>query len=285
MTSRPGFASCFSMTKLLMTELLRPIKSAIKQTPLWPLLRPRRIHAYNLGAGRTGTTTVARIFGDSYRSAHESRPAETIALLEEYWAGKASEQEVRETLRDRDRRHRYEFESSPYLGPFAEHLADIFPTAKFVLTVRAPRKWLRSVIDKCINSPRDELAEHYVALRDLCYGRPPDQYSDEEAVLASHNLHSLDGYLQYWAWHNQTVLNHVPEDRLLVLRTRMLSNSLPQLAAFVGVNQSALSAPGRKNASSDRHHVLDDVSEEYIQELIDVHCRETINALQAHWSG
>lgn len=265
-----------------MSGLLHSVKEKVRQTPFWPLLRPRRIHAYNLGAGRTGTTTIARIFGDSFRSVHEPMSEETIGLLEQYWRDGTSEEEVRQALRGRDRKHRFEFESSPYLGPFAKHLADLFPEAKFVLTMRCPRDWLRSAIDKCINSPRGELAEHYVALRDLCFGHPPDQYREEEQVLASYNLHSLSGYLRYWAWHNQTVLEHIPEKRLLVIRTSALDKSLSRLAAFVGVDQRTLSTPGRKNASPDHHYVLDEVNEKYIQGLIEQHCREAMEALQTH---
>ena len=38
-----------------MDAVIRPLKKAVKRSPLWPVLRPRRLHAYNLGAGRTGT--------------------------------------------------------------------------------------------------------------------------------------------------------------------------------------------------------------------------------------
>lgn len=156
-----------------MPDLFRPIKDAVKQTPLWPMLRPRRIHAYNLGAGRTGTTAVTVIFAESFRTAPEAHAPETVALVRQFKSGTLSDERIRERLIEPDRRWRLEFESSPFLAPFAKHLAAIFPEARFLLTVRSTTAWLRSNISKCINSPRGQLsanANHFLELRDLNYG-------------------------------------------------------------------------------------------------------------------
>jgi hypothetical protein len=234
--------------------------------------------------GRTGTTTIARIFADSFRAAHEPMAAETIELLERLWNETLARDWVQEALYERDRKHRFEVESSPYIGPFAEYLAPTFPDAQFILTVRSPRDWLRSAVDKCVNSPRSGLPQHYVRLRDLCFGPPPETYPEEEQPLASYHLHSLEGYLRYWDWHNRTVLNNIPANRLLVLQTKELSTSLSQLAAFLEVDRSELVDPGRKNASPNRHSVLDEVPEGYIKDLIEKHCVETVMMLQENWS-
>lgn len=155
-----------------MHRFLRSVKDVVKHTPLWPVIRPRRLHGYNLGAPRTGTTTVARIFGEAFRAVHEPMPAKTITLLKQYWRDGLSRSGVQAILRKRDQEHRFEFESSPYLGLFAKVLPETFPEAKFVLTVRRPRSWLRSIVDRCINFPRSELAEPYTQLRDFCCEPP-----------------------------------------------------------------------------------------------------------------
>jgi hypothetical protein len=155
-----------------MQRFLRPVKDIVKDTPLWPVIRPRRLHGYNLGAPRTGTTTVARILGGAFRAVHEPMPAKTITLLKQHWHEGLPRSEIQSVLRKRDQEHRFEFESSPYLGPFAAALPETFPEAKFVLTVRRPRSWLRSIVDRCINFPRSELAEPYTQLRDFCCEPP-----------------------------------------------------------------------------------------------------------------
>jgi hypothetical protein len=258
-----------------MTDLLKPVKTAVKETPLWPVLRPRRIHAYNLGMGRTGTTAVASIFS-SFRSTHEPFGRETISVLEKYWDETLTNEEVRAFLQRRDRVHRFEFESTPFLGPFADHLAHLFPEAKFLLSVRAPHEWLRSVIDKCINTPRSGHPPHIVKHRDLCHGAPPDRYPEQERPLARHNLHTLRGFLRYWGWHNQHVLNSIPSHRLLVIPTNALNDSISIIGDFVGVEPEDLVQPGRKNQSSTRNSILKEIDEEYLQELIERHCREAM---------
>jgi hypothetical protein len=207
-------------------------------------------------------------------------PAETITLLKKYWCDDLSHSELQSALRERDRKHRFEFESSPYLGPFAEVLPETFPEAKFVLTVRRPRPWLRSFVDRCINFPRSELAKPYTQLRDFCFEPPPDQYPDEEKVLEPYNCHTLGNFLRYWAWHNRLVLKNIPTSRLQVIRTSALDEAPSRLAQFFGIDANALTNPGRQNGSLDRHHVLDYVPDSYIQRLIDKHCRDVMDALQ-----
>jgi len=258
-----------------MADLLRPVKKAVKKTPLWPALRPRRMHAYNLGMGRTSTTTVAGIFS-SFRSAHEPLGRETISVLERYWNDGLPDQDVRAFLKRRDRKHRFEFESSPFLGPFARQLSECFPQAKFLLTVRAPYDWLRSAIDKCVNTPRSSHPSHIVKLRDLCYGAPPETHPRQEKALEPYNLHTLAGFLRYWGWHNQTVLKNVPDHRLLLVPTSALNDAIAKIGDVFGVDPQTLERPGRRNQSSTRNDILAEVDEEYVRALTEKHCGKAI---------
>ncbi len=262
-----------------MTDFVRAVKNEIKKTPLWPLLRPRRIHAFNLGAGRTGTTAVTSIFSDSFRAGHETHVAKTVELLSEYLSDSASDREVKKELISRDRKWRLEFESSPFLAGFAPLLAEVFPEAQFLVTVRSPKKWLRSNIDQCINSPREELPPHFLHLRDLNYGPPPEEYPAPESILDHYNLHSLSGYLQYWSWHYETVLDGIPPERLLFIRTSKIDEAIPKIAGFLRVSTEKLSQPSRKNEASERHGVLSKIERRYLQELIDNYCGNTIDRI------
>ena len=263
-----------------MADFLRPAKDAIKQTPLWSLLRPRRIHAYNLGAGRTGTTAITSIFSDTFRSEHEAHVATTVELLSKYWSESVTEREVRRRLVARDRKWRLEFESSPFLAGFARLLADIFSEAQFLITVRYPLEWLRSNIDKCINSPREELPPYFLRLRDLNYGSPPENYPSSESILARHNLHSLSGYLKYWAWHYETVLDGIPPSRRLLIETPKLNEAVPKISDFLQISEGKLSQPAKKNEAPERHGVLSQVDRDYLQGLIDNHCGDTIKRIR-----
>jgi len=262
------------------TDLLRHVKDAVKQTPVWPLLRPRRIHVYNLGAGRTGTTAITEVFSGVFRASHEAHVAETATLLSDYLSDTVSKRDVKRKLIARDRRWRLEFESSPFLAGLSAPLAEAFPRAQFLLTVRPPREWLRSNIDKCINSPRTDLPPHFVHLRDLNYGPPPEQYPPPESILSHYNLHSLSGFLKYRSWHHATVLDSIPSDRRLIIKTSNLDRAVPRIANFLGVSRERLSKSPKKNAAPERHGILSKIDHDYVLRLIERHCGDTIDRLE-----
>lgn len=252
------------------------LRRAIIKTPLWPLLRPRRIHVYGVGAPKTGTHSIANLFSEHYRSAHEMQVERTTHLLQKRYAGGL--QRLASAVRERERRWRLECESAHLLAHFADVLADEFPRAKFILTVREPRSWLRSVIDQCIKNPRTEFLHDqefrcWIRLRDLYFGVPPEEYPVPERPLAANDLHTLDGYLSYWTRHNRMVLDAVPSDRLLVVRTRELSDSIDRIAAFMGVSPSTLAREkSHSYKAPKRYELLDEVDEGYVQDKITEHC-------------
>jgi hypothetical protein len=94
----------------------------------------------------------------------------------------------------------------------------------------------------------------------------------------------LSGCLRYWDWYNRTVLDNIPADRLLVLQTKDLSSSVSRIESFLELNESKLVDPGRKNASPNRHSVLDEVPEGYIENLIETHCGKTVQRLRGRVS-
>ena len=266
--------------------MMTTLKGAVKKTPLWPLLRPRRIHVYGVGAPKTGTTSIFSLFSKNYRSVHEAHLIQTTDLLEKRVKGSIDRQQLTKEIRRRDRRWRLECESAHYIAHFCDVLAKVFPRAKFILTVREPRSWLRSMIDQCIKKPRsgflkDGGLDQWVRIRDMCFGSPPDKYAPPESVLAKHNLHTLDGYLAYWARHNRMVLDAVPHDRLLVIRTRDLSKSIDRIASFADVASTTLSrGKSHSNKARKKHGLLNEIDEHYVQKKINEHCTGVVKRLE-----
>jgi len=267
-----------------MTFSKSTLRSWIVRSPLWPLLRPRRFHVFGVGAPKTGTHSITRLFQD-FRSGHEAHGVETIELLYKWKENELSQSELRKALRHRDRTWRLECDVAHFLGPFIPYLVDLFPQAKFILTVRNPRSWLRSVIDQCINNSREHLLDsmpqyRWAQLRNLYYGPPPNDYPPEETFLEGYNLHTISGFLGHWAEHNRTVLDHVPSDRLLIVRTPDISHALSRIASFVGVERDALQErQSHTYEAPERHGILKKISEQYLERKIERHCRKTIERL------
>jgi len=86
--------------------------------------------------------------------------------------------------------------------------------------------------------------------------------------------------LSYWANHYRTVLDDIPEDRRLLVRTKNLSGVAGQIASFVGVETSSLcTEDSHSHRTTEKHEVLDEIDESYLQEKVDFHCGDVIGRL------
>jgi hypothetical protein len=265
-----------------MRNILRPIKSAVKKTPLWPMLRPRRIHVYGVGAPKTGTVSLARLF-EHYRSGHEKHPAESLRIIQGKRNGKLGREDVLSALRRRARRRRLEVESAHFLVHLAEYLRDLYPESKFICTVRAPAPWLRSMIDQCINKPRQQLPRSWKKIHDLAFGPPPDEYPAPEESLGKYGLRRLDQYLRYWAWHNERILDTIPSGRRLFVRTSNLSSRLSDIASFLDIPVTHLRR-AHSHKTSEKHGVLQRIDRDYVLDRIRDHCKRVVERLNTETS-
>jgi hypothetical protein len=84
----------------------------------------------------------------------------------------------------------------------------------------------------------------------------------------------LAGYFKYWGHHNSRVLELVPRDRLLVVRTDEIARRLDEIASFVGVPIDTLSPAGAHAFASKRQPgaLLNRVSRRHLQALAEAYC-------------
>ena len=247
---------------MLATEkLTRKIRKAL----------PRRFQIYCVGAAKTGTTTLAAMFGNCCRSAHEPETEETNDLIISWLEKQIGDQELREMLLARDRRLKLEFESAHPLGYAAPVLAETFPRAKFVVTMREPGSWLRSRLNFHYRVDPPEWRSY----RDYFWGGRHRGFADEERALEELGLFSLDAYLSQYAEQYRTVFGAVPADRLLVIRTAEIDTSIEELADFAGVKGSRLRL-ARSKVSKDKIDPLQDIDAEFVRSRIWAHCGDLI---------
>ncbi len=199
---------------------------------LKPWLHPRRFHAYGVGAMKTGTSSLGSMLGDSCRSLHEPQPRELARHIEERTPNPSR------FLRRRDRRLWLEMESNHLLAYFIDNLLELFPKALFILTVRDCYTWLGSYINHHLT--HDDTKDFWKRMREVHFG-PRKGYSEFEKPLKRRGLYPLDGYLSYWTWHNRQVLETVPSDRLLVVKTPEITARGGEIADFLGIPREAVS--------------------------------------------
>ena len=257
---------------------------ALRLLPLVSLLNaaqepPRRFHAFGIGPPRTGTHSLAAMFEGTYRAVHEPLARRTVQLLLRWKQGRYSDASIRRIFQRRDRRFGLELEAAHYLHHLAPVLAEAYPEARFILTLRDPRRWLASEV----NWNRTHARAHYEhpfgdfwgALETYRYGRYGLQFQQEDQALQRHQgVFPLEAYLRYWHDHHDLVLKSIPQERLLVIRTEALAASAPALAAFLGISERTLDV-ARSHASRTPQklvQVFDEVDPAYVDDLVERYC-------------
>lgn len=231
-------------------------------------LRPRRFRAYCVGTAKSGTHSLADLFALRYRSAHEPESDLLIQTVLS-WKGKQADRRCKaQFVRTLDRRLRLEMNSSQLNLFFLETLAKEFPAAKFILTIRNPYAFADSFINHQLNDPRPDNP-----WRDFRLGRGRLRHVRQERLLENLGLYTLDGYFSYWAQHNRQVLEAVPPQRLLVVRTDQISRRLADIADFVGVDPASLDSSRSHSFRTKRKHgVLARLAPEFVEEKAQMHC-------------
>src|SRR5206468_2339366 len=198
---------------------------------------PRRLRAYCVGTAKSGTHSLGAIFERSYAAEHEAKHRPMIQAVLDRAAGKMDDAQAEEFIRRRDRELGLEMDSSQLNGAFVDIMARLFPDAKFILTIRDCYSFLDSITDHTL--ARD-VSQRWVAFRKQRFGG--FKHAPQERILAEQGLFPLDGYLTYWSRHNEYVLRHVPVERLLVVRTNEIRQSIPKMAEFLGIPANSLDA-------------------------------------------
>lgn len=223
------------------------------------------------------------MFEPCYRSAHEpDTPALTEAVAQILAAYPAINRTGKEApakrgdagidvaawLRERDHRLNLEVEASHPLGYMAPWLPEVFPEARFIITIRDPLRWLKSRLNfHYYKSPLE-----WQKYRDLIWGRWHQGYSSEEKVLEELGLYSLDAYLSQYAEQYQLLFRHLPVNRRLVVKTEELDTSIERIGNFLGIDPATISRQ-HANAFSHEDSVIEKLPEEFIARRIEANCQ------------
>ena len=192
---------------------------------------PRRIHAYCVGMLKSGTHSVAGLFLRHYRAFHEPNVKQIVDAVMAEKSAKMNEMDRRDFVRARDRRLWLEFDSSAFNVFFLDTIVQEFPEAKFILPIRDCYSW----VDSVFNHKRGREVPVYLQAFLSHWFRAPSDCLPEEKPLLQYNLFPLTTYLKAWERHNRYVIDTVPNDRLLVVRTNDIAHSLPEIARFLEI--------------------------------------------------
>ena len=205
-----------------------------------------------VGMAKTGTHSVAAMFDGRLKAAQTDRGQVRLAIAKLI------------------KLHDLDVNSSQLNVYILDHLLELFPGSRFLLTIRPPREWLDSLIDHCINY---EAAEQWKEFRDMRFGGKARRAGREEKPLQRHGLYSLEGYFSYWRWHNERVLTTVPKNRLKIVQTSEIGRSAVDIARFGGFSdESLLIEKTHEFKATKKHYVLSEIDPDYLNAQISEYC-------------
>lgn len=254
---------------LLPLSTLRPRVTRAVYLGVYRRYRPRRFQAYCVGALKSGTHSIAGMLMRHYRSTHEPRVPELIDAVLAFSRREIAKRDLQRLVHRRDRMLWLEMESSAFAVHILDLLVQEFPDARFVLTIRDCYSWVDSALNhqfgRELPKPYQSFLRYWVA--------PGAEYTRTEAVLKDNGLFPLKSYFRAWAGHNQRVLDTVPADRLLVIRTDEISKSSKRIAKFLGVPASTLDRDRSHSFSSRRKFdLLSAIDPDYVKEAAQEEC-------------
>ena len=234
-----------------------------QQVGLLPWLLRRRMDISCCGLSKTGTHSMAGLF-NAYRAEHHPDRDIRIELAMGLILGKLAEDKIERLLRRRDRALWLEMESSTLAGILIAPLARACPTKRFVLTVRDVYSWCDSWFDHNLNFPEESRFTDLDRLRLEPEVFPPSRY---DRPLQDRGFFSLAAYCNLWSRHTRHVLDALPAERLLVVRTHEILARLPEIAAFARVPVDSLQPErGWEFRTQRRHRLLAMLDPDYVRE-------------------
>lgn len=230
----------------------------------------QRVRIFCVGTAKSGTHSIHSIFENNSKAMHEPENKLLLDYILGYYQNDTSKDSILRYIKDKDRRLVLDVDSSQLNYFILDFLLEEFNDSKFILTIRDCYSWLDSFINHSLAYP--SINEKWHRFRELRFGKITT-YPKEEKILMEHELFTLDSYFNYWAIHNQTVISKIPSDKLLIVKTSEISNSIKLLESFSGIKLT--------NVPKDRTHIfknpqkfniLKNIDQSYIEKKSGKYC-------------
>lgn len=235
--------------------------------------RVRRTRLYCVGIGKTGTHSIARMFTRNVRSAHEPERLELAEKILAWHNQRLSQQEMTKWILERDRRLALEVDSSMLNIDILPIVLREFRDARFLLTIRDCYTWCNSIINEMLRSA-DRITPVLNEMASSRYQPHLFEHAPEELLLKEKGLYTLAGYFTYWAKHNSTILDTVPPERLLVVRTDQIGKRAFEIADFAGLPPHAVRVERTHEYKNPaKQDIIRQIDRNFLQAKVEQHCR------------
>ena len=207
----------------------------------------------------------------NFRSAHEPERAELLYRVVSFDEQKIRRDELDDYLRERGKGLELDFDSSWANYFVMDRLVVLFPDTKFIQLVRDCFSWVESITNHLISRtiPRD--VEDFM---EWWFQPGKYRYTKEDRTLEQLGLYPLESYLTRWKRHAEGPARSVPGDRLLLVRTHEIPESLGRIARFLGVPPELVdAAKSHRNRGAREKPLFELIDKGYLEDTVARVCR------------
>ena len=236
----------------------------------------RRFQAYGIGMAKTGTTSLHAIFNLNYRSAHQPEYSRLISKNIAFAHGEIDKKEFTNYIKRRDRRLSLEMDSSHLNGFIIDILVAEFKAAKFILTIRDCYSWLDSLLNHNLSARKIQIDSQPKNWGRFIHERDQFKHAKAEQILADKELYTLDGYLSHYKERHNKILQTVPPDRLLIIKTSEINQSIQKMAQFLNIPLESLPVRVRANVRKQeyKYNLLAQLDRDFVREKVKFYCQD-----------
>ncbi|NEQ07045.1 MAG: sulfotransferase [Moorea sp. SIO4E2] len=244
----------------------------------------RRFQAYNVGLAKTGTNSIATLFG-RYRSAHEFMFRETVAQIASWQEGLVSQESFKAYILERDRRGFLEMDSASFNHHYLQILSSTFPEAKFIFTIRDCYSWLNSILNMSLRYATN-IPDWMLRYSKFFIGYEIERATVGNIPATQQKLPEMvESLLLYWSTYNQRVLDFLPVERCLIVKTNQISDTLETIADFIGIPpESLVVSDGHMNRAPESLQWLQFLDQVWLEERSNFHCGTLMKQMFPNWS-
>ena len=215
---------------------------------------------------------MAGLFYANFRSAHEPERTELLRMILLEAKGSVQRDEFVDYIYQRDERLGLEFDSSWVNYFIIGHLMHAFPDAKFILLVRDCYTWVESIVNHMLTR---EIPTDVREFMDWWFEPQKYPHRNEELPLKENGLFSLECYLTAWRSHVTKVSGIVPPDRLLIIRTHEIRDTLDSVTEFLRVPREGLDdAKCHLNKGTREKQITSLVDRRFLEDVVAETCNE-----------
>lgn len=234
---------------------------------------PRRFHAYCVGLPKSGTVSLAGLFGN-YRSSHEFHQWETHQMIIRYTHGDISRARFFGFLKERELLGvPLEMDSAHFNRHYIDILQEEFPEAKFICLIRDCYSWVNSFVNYFVVPEREAIQS-----KELPNGMPfdiPRGAMDAKNELVNNFHKYIDIPLSFWAASYCDMLEKLPSGRSIIIRTHELSQKIDDIANFIGISPDTLiKEQSHLNRANYTVNILANLDRDFLKAKFDEHCSD-----------